>query len=161
VSFQEADALDLPFADVSFDLVWTQHAAMNIADRPRLYREMARVLRPGGRLVAYDILAGSGAPLDFPVPWADVPEISHLVTADAMRGHLLAAGLTIRVWRDVTAAARTWMQARSAPSATATPDPLGPELVMGPDWRIKIGNLARNLAEGRIALVQARLDRPH
>ena len=37
VDFRQANALDLPFADGSFDVVWTQHAAMNIADRPRLY----------------------------------------------------------------------------------------------------------------------------
>src|SRR3546814_7636430 len=44
-----ADALQLPFAEASFDLVWTQHAAMNIADKAGLYREVARVLKPGGR----------------------------------------------------------------------------------------------------------------
>ena len=48
VSFVAGDALDLPFPAASFDLAWTQHAAMNIADRPRLYAEMHRVLRPGG-----------------------------------------------------------------------------------------------------------------
>ncbi len=37
VTFKAADALNLPFEDGSFDVVWTQHVAMNIADRPRLY----------------------------------------------------------------------------------------------------------------------------
>src|SRR3546814_5577314 len=49
-----ADALNLPFAADHFDLVWTQHAAMNIADKARLYREVARVLKPGGRFGLYD-----------------------------------------------------------------------------------------------------------
>ena len=48
-----ANALDLPFAEASFDVIWTQHAAMNIADRPRLYGEIRRVLRPGGRLARH------------------------------------------------------------------------------------------------------------
>src|SRR5262249_31172807 len=48
--FHQADALKLPFADESFPLAWTQHVAMNIADRTRLYAETARVLQPGGRL---------------------------------------------------------------------------------------------------------------
>ena len=40
--FDVADALQLPFGDGSFDLVWTQHASMNIADKTQLYREMKR-----------------------------------------------------------------------------------------------------------------------
>src|SRR5205809_265225 len=35
VTYRQGDALDLPFPDASFDLVWSQHAAMNIADRDR------------------------------------------------------------------------------------------------------------------------------
>jgi ubiquinone/menaquinone biosynthesis C-methylase UbiE len=37
VSYRQGDALDLPFADETFDVVWSAHAAMNIADKPRLY----------------------------------------------------------------------------------------------------------------------------
>ena len=48
VSFSCANALDLPFTDHSVDLVWTQHVAMNISDREGLYREVFRVLKPGG-----------------------------------------------------------------------------------------------------------------
>jgi ubiquinone/menaquinone biosynthesis C-methylase UbiE len=160
VSFRAANALDLPFDDASFDLVWTQHAAMNIAERPRLYAEMARVLRAGGCLVAYDIVAGSGEPLHFPVPWADTSEISHLVTAETMRSLLEAAGFTVQIWRDVRSLGRDWARARAERLAAAEPGPLGPQLSMGPDWRAKIGNLARNLTEGRIGLVQALLDGP-
>ncbi len=49
VSFVQADALDLPLDDDSFDHAWTQHVAMNIADRARFYGSIHRVLRPGGR----------------------------------------------------------------------------------------------------------------
>ena len=38
VAFQQADALDLPFNKASFDLAWTQHVAMNIADRGHFTR---------------------------------------------------------------------------------------------------------------------------
>ncbi|MBV8536418.1 MAG: class I SAM-dependent methyltransferase, partial [Alphaproteobacteria bacterium] len=44
VTYRQGNALDLPVAEASFDLVWSQNAAMNIADRDRLYREMRRVL---------------------------------------------------------------------------------------------------------------------
>ena len=47
-TFRVADALDLPFDDSSFAYAWTQHVAMNIQDRARLYSEIFRVLEPGG-----------------------------------------------------------------------------------------------------------------
>src|SRR5260370_37460539 len=44
VDYQCADALSLPFGDGEFDLAWTQHVAMNIANRDRLYAEVHRIL---------------------------------------------------------------------------------------------------------------------
>ncbi len=158
VTFHQADALDMPFEDAAFDLAWTQHAAMNISDRPRLYAEIARVLAPGGRLAVYDIVARSGEPLEFPVPWAGRPELSHLVTADDMRALLEDVGFAVEAWRDVTSAGTAWAQDRIA-RINEEPGPLSPELNMGPDWRDKVTNLVRNLEAGRIALIQAVLVR--
>ena len=50
VDYRQGNALDLPFDDRSFEVVWSQNAAMNIADRDKLYAEMRRVLKPGGGL---------------------------------------------------------------------------------------------------------------
>ena len=49
VSFQQADALDLPFADASFDLVVCQFGMMFFPDKVRGNGEALRVLREGGR----------------------------------------------------------------------------------------------------------------
>ena len=46
VDYRQGDATNLPFDDRSFDVVWTEHVAMNIPDKSRLYREMHRVLKP-------------------------------------------------------------------------------------------------------------------
>ena len=46
---------------MSFDVVWSQNAAMNIADRDRLYGEMHRVLKPGGQLALQEVAAGRAA----------------------------------------------------------------------------------------------------
>src|ERR671932_600659 len=51
VTWQQADALALPFADGTFDAVVCQFGAMFFPDKIAAYREAARVLRPGGRLV--------------------------------------------------------------------------------------------------------------
>ena len=54
IPWVQADALRLPFADESFDAVTVGYGLRNLADVSAGLREMHRVLRPGGRLVALD-----------------------------------------------------------------------------------------------------------
>lgn len=54
VQFQVADALQLPFADASFDVVWSIEAGPHMPDKAQYAREMLRVLKPGGILVVAD-----------------------------------------------------------------------------------------------------------
>ncbi|WP_192384294.1 class I SAM-dependent methyltransferase [Mesorhizobium silamurunense] len=51
----------LPFADASFDLVFSKDAMLHIADKPALYVEVLRVLKPGGWFIAADWLWSEGA----------------------------------------------------------------------------------------------------
>src|SRR5215831_13257624 len=86
VTYRQGNALDLPFEDGTFDVVWSQNAAMNIADRDQLYSEMRRVLKPGGRLALQEVAAGEGGQPHYPAPWAREPSISFLLSAEASRG---------------------------------------------------------------------------
>jgi ubiquinone/menaquinone biosynthesis C-methylase UbiE len=155
VDYQTANALDLPFAKRSFDIAWTQHASMNIADKARLYREAHRVLKPGGRFAIYDVLQGPGGPVHFPVPWAREPSISHLVTPEGMRGLLEAAGFEILRWRDVSREGREWFVQMNRRIREKGLPPLNFSLLLGPDFRTMAENQERNLREGRIALIEA------
>src|SRR5215469_5440679 len=159
VDYRQGNALDLPFADVSFDVVWSQNAAMNIADRDQLYREMHRVLRPGGKLALQEVAAGPGGLPHFPVQWAREPGISFLLTPEATRRKLEAAGLKILIWQDTTDATLVSAQTR-ARHADSTQPPLGTHLILGPDWQMMARNSARNLEEGRTRLFNAVLERP-
>jgi sarcosine/dimethylglycine N-methyltransferase len=84
VEFQAASALELPFDDGHFDAVFLQHVAMNISDWARLYHEIRRVLKRGGRFAIFDVVSTTEE-LHYPVPWARTAATSFLLTADATR----------------------------------------------------------------------------
>ena len=63
VEFGWADALDLPYGDAGFDAVTVGFGARNLADLEKGLVEMARVLRPGGRLVILEITRPTKEPL--------------------------------------------------------------------------------------------------
>jgi sarcosine/dimethylglycine N-methyltransferase len=58
--FRLGNALDMPFADASFDVVIGQEAFAHVPDKPRLIAECARVVRPGGTIAFTDILRHGG-----------------------------------------------------------------------------------------------------
>jgi len=160
VAYQCADALDLPYAANTFDIAWTQHVAMNIADRDHLYAEAFRVLRCGGRLAIFDVVAGATGPLHFPVPWSRGPETSFLLTPAAMRDVLERQGFRVTTWADRTEASIAWFAERQKAQSTDAAPALGLHIVMGPEFPTMTANLGRNLREGRAALVEAVLERP-
>lgn len=51
VNFEVADALAMPFADASFDLVWSLESGEHMPDKAQFLQECCRVLKPGGRLI--------------------------------------------------------------------------------------------------------------
>jgi demethylmenaquinone methyltransferase/2-methoxy-6-polyprenyl-1,4-benzoquinol methylase len=61
--FEWADALQLPYADDSFDAATVGFGARNLADLERGLAELARVLKPGGRLVILEITQPRRPPL--------------------------------------------------------------------------------------------------
>lgn len=155
VSFQQCSALQTPFGDGSFDVVWTEHVQMNIADKRTFYAEIARVLAPRGRLVFHDVFEGDARPLHFPVPWAEEPTISFITTPEAVRSMLEELGFRILAWEDRSQASLEWVASLVRRLEESGPLPLGVHLLMGRAAREMVGNMARNLREGRLRVVQA------
>jgi sarcosine/dimethylglycine N-methyltransferase len=151
VSFETASALELPFDDNRFDVALLQHVAMNISDRARLYREILRVLKSGGKFATFDVVLNGGDPL-YPVPWARTPATSFLLTAAATREAIEAAGFRTLACQDDSEAAKAWITQLRASGAPPSPN-LG--VVMGPDFAQLAANLGRNLLEGRLGILTA------
>jgi sarcosine/dimethylglycine N-methyltransferase len=151
VSFETASALELPFGDGRFDIVLLQHVAMNIADRARLYREIRRMLKSGGRFATFDVVLNGGDP-HYPVPWARTPATSFLLTPAATREVIEPAGFRMLAWQDDTEAAKAWFAQMRESGPPPSPN-LG--VVMGPDFAQLTANLGRNLMEGRLGILTA------
>ena len=155
-AFRQGSALALPFEDGDFDVVWTEHVQMNIQDKATFYGELARVLKPGGRLVFHDILAGEerGA-LHFPVPWAADSSINHLISVPDLRSLLRGLGFVEMQWEDKSEVSRRFFHEMLQGVSTEGWMPLGLHLLMGEDAAAKFANVLRNLEEGRLRVVQA------
>jgi SAM-dependent methyltransferase len=159
VSFVCGNALAMLFPDGSFDVVWTQHASMNIPEKARLYSEMARVVRPGGRFALYDVLAGPNQPIHFPVPWASDQSFSFLMSPEETRMLITQAG-----FRELS-----WMTGQELQAELERPDPSGedvpatdglnPGLLNGPDGPRMGANVQRNIEEGRIVFAMGVFER--
>jgi SAM-dependent methyltransferase len=161
VTFVRGSALDMPLPDRGFDVIWTQHATMNIPDKARLYSEIARVVRPGGRLAMFDVLAGPHQPIHFPVPWASDQTFSFLLSPEETRGLIAQAGFREIIWMTD--------QDPALEAALAKPDPLGeadssgaglnPGLLNGPDGPRMGANVQRNMEEDRICFAMGVFER--
>jgi demethylmenaquinone methyltransferase/2-methoxy-6-polyprenyl-1,4-benzoquinol methylase len=63
LTFEHGNALALPFDDNEFDAATVGFGARNFSDLPQGLREMARVVRPGGRVVILEITTPERPPL--------------------------------------------------------------------------------------------------
>lgn len=152
VTVCRADALQLPFAVATFDVVWSQHVAMSIADKGRLYAELRRVARPGARLALFDIVAGDSSDdnVHLPLPWATDASQNHLVTSATIRDLVERAGFRVSVFEDETRAVLE-MPGRSDDDGDAA---LGLHLILGETLEVRQSNTERNFREGRIRLLR-------
>lgn len=150
IEVHRGSALAMPFADHAFDVAWMQNVGMNIADKRKLYAEIHRVLKPGGRFAFQEMAAGETAPSHFPLPWATHPGDSFLVSMDEMRSVLGETGFVAEVFED---ASDEHLRRTAANATPAPPGQLGLAVFVD-NLAQKAGNAQRSLKERQIRLVR-------
>lgn len=153
-AFEVGDASSLEAADGTFDAATMLHVGMNLADLAAPFGEVARVLRPGGRFVVYDVMRVGAGELTFPLPWATGPETSALKEPDTYVGALEAAGFRVAGTTD-----RSAMVAEVLARVAADPPPVNLSHVMGPRWPTLFGNLVASLRAGVVAPIEVIAER--
>jgi sarcosine/dimethylglycine N-methyltransferase len=133
VRILNASALALPVEDASFDVVVMQHVAMQIAEKDRLFGELARVVVPGGRLALHEIFSGDGE-LQWPLAWATEPSMSALEHLDTAIDRLTCLGLSAEPFIDESDAGRRFHEGNierwaDAAGADRAADGLSPEIL--------------------------------
>jgi SAM-dependent methyltransferase len=155
VEFLVADALSLPFVDGSFDGAYSMNVSMNIADKPRLYREIRRVVRPGGWLLLSEVARGEGPEPEYPMPWAATAAASFLATPQQTRDGLVAAGFEVLHVQHTKARALAFgARSREAVARGQKPPHRAVMLVHGDAAAAAMANSARALAEGRVEPIE-------
>ena len=146
IEVHKGTALDMPYADHSFDVVWMQNVGMNIADKRKFYAQIYRVLDSGGRFAFQELAAGKAVTSYFPLPWATDPADSFLASVEEMRTLLGETGFIVERFEDVSDA-----QLSAAP-AHATPD--APDVL---SLAVYVDNLAQKLANSRRSLEESQI----
>ena len=155
VDFETGDAVSMPFADASFEGAYSMNVSMNIADKAGLYREIRRVLKPGGWLMLSELADGPGPALDYPTPWAATASTSFLSTPEETRQGLEAAGFVIVQMRDTAEETKAWgARSKAMVERGEKPPHRAVQLIHGEGALAAMRNSSRGVNEGRILPIE-------
>ena len=139
IAMREGSVTDLPYAERTFDQVWSQNVTMNVADKPRMFAEAFRVLKPGGLFSFTHLAQGPAGEPYYPLPWATKASYSFLGTPEEILQSLRDSGF-----------AKIESHAEVGGPGTRPPGDVGAAVVMGTDMPQRQANAARSTKEGRL-----------
>lgn len=151
VSYREASATALPFADATFDGAYMIHVGMNIPDKKGVFGEVRRVLKPGGVFAIYDVMRESDAAFVYPVPWSTEPETNAIDFAANYKKLLAGVGFKIEKDRSRRDFALEFFRQMRERMAQGGPQGPGLPILMGATSPQKVANMLDLLQRGVIS----------
>ncbi|MCF8045718.1 MAG: class I SAM-dependent methyltransferase [Desulfarculaceae bacterium] len=154
--FETGGIEDLAYPEERFDAVLCQHTLMNIEDKAKVFAEFRRVLKPSGLLILHEVVQEKETPIALPVPWAQTPEISFLVSSERFKSFPDQAGFeTVMFQTDRERAESWWRRVRDASEKSRdSQKPLGPHVIfreMGPQFG---ANMLENVRNRFVSVIQ-------
>ena len=155
VKFELGNALAMPFAQGSFDGAYSMNVSMNIADKRAFYREIHRVLKPGGWLMLSELAKGIGGDPDYPTPWANSAHTSFLSTPEETQSGLVEAGFdVVQLQSTLERALAFGARSRAMVERGEKPPHRAVQLIHSELAPQAMANTARGLAESRIVPIE-------
>ena len=155
VSFEQGDALTMPFGDAAFDGAYSMNVSMNIADKRAFHREIRRVLKPGAWLCLSEVAQGPGGEPDYPQAWARTRASSFLATPEDTRADLEAMGFAVESLRDTTEASFDFaVRSRAIVEAGGKPPHRAVILALGARAGEAMANSGRALRDRRTVPIE-------
>ena len=148
--YRVASAYDLPVDSHSVDLATMIHVGMNLEDKFSLFREVARVLAPGGRFAVFDYMQITGEDPEFPVPWASSADHSFVDHPETYRRAAARAGLGLVHERDRHDYAVGFFKKVIAATEENGPPHVGLHLIMGDEAQTRYGNVVKASFDGKV-----------
>ncbi len=131
----------------SFDAAVMLHVGMNLSDKPAVFTEVFRLLRPGASFGIYDLIGSND--MSFPMPWAEDQGASYVESAAAYAGYLHDAGFQLTAQLARTGPVLEFMD-RVRTAMQAGDDPLAAPMVLQEDGAALVRNLASAIAAGQV-----------
>jgi SAM-dependent methyltransferase len=155
VTFEQGDALAMPFDDARFDGAYSMNVSMNIADKAAFYREIYRVLRPGAWLVLSELARGPKDGMGYPTPWARTAASSFLETPSATAQGLEACGFTQLTLRDHSKEFAAFsVRSRALVERGEKPPHRAVQLIHGDNAAEVMANTARGVADSCLVPIE-------
>jgi ubiquinone/menaquinone biosynthesis C-methylase UbiE len=152
--FRQGSALEMPYPPDTFDGAYMIHVGMNIEDKAGVFREVARVVKRGGRFSIFDIMQTGNGPLEFPLPWAVGPETSFVRTTEGYRKALEAAGFRVEHERGRHQFALEEMEKRMSRGPSGAPPVIGVHILMGEKAPVMLKNVNEAIVSGKLEPVE-------
>jgi ubiquinone/menaquinone biosynthesis C-methylase UbiE len=152
--FRQGNACELPFEPGTFDVAYMIHVGMNVEDKASVFREVARVLKRGGRFAIFDIMRNGNQQFELPLPWAQTPETNFAAGAEDYRKALEAAGLRIDHQRGQREFAIAFMKRMMERVAASSSPVAGMQLLMGEQAPAMLRNIMAAIESGALEPVE-------
>ena len=161
VRIEQGNALNMPFEEGKFSGAYSMNVSMNIEDKLALYREILRVLRPGGWLVLSEVARGTGSGPDYPTPWALTEDSSFLATPEETKAGLMEAGFNVTAMHDKAAESTAFAtKSKEAVERGAKPPHRAVKLIHGKLGTVAMQNMAAASKSGAVIPIEVFCTKP-